>query len=839
MPDRAKELLRHLIVKGFTEKSGYTRPQRKGPDTHIPPQDRAFHGDYLLGQLASISRDMLSAIQIQEKAGIKLDRGITIEFESFPAIGEAFDDLTFGKSGIELLNVRHAAGRTYASVFVPDGKLAYFVKKIDLYRQHKTDKNGKPGDNQKLIDTIENITLASINALWTDAVEAFPTETEPAFWWEAWLPTRGNRDRTIKGFKELASYSGLRTSASTISFPERSVLLIQADLTQMKGALPVLSVIAELRRAKDTADFFVELPAHEERPWVDLARRTSYAESSDETPRICVVDTGINRGHPLLAGSIDAADLFSINPSWGKEDHDGHGTSIAGLSLYGDLTEPLSNTEPVLLSHRLESSKLLPKDDSNTGDEHLHADLMMQAVYGPEISYPHRKRVFELAVSAKDYRDRGRPSAWSAVLDQLASRSGDDDSVDDERRLFIVAAGNVDSIDAWKRYPQSNDEEGIHDPGQSWNALTVGACTDKVTIAGDRSSEYTAMAPAGDISPFSTTSSTWKDQWPLKPDVVMEGGNVGQDSFGPISLDSLGLLSINYKPSDRLLTTVNATSAASALAARMAAQIMAQYPELRPETIRGIIVHTARWTDAMKSRYGINDGSNKGDYSNLIRHCGFGVPSLQNALWSLTNSVTMVVEDSLTPFSRSQGSSPRMNEARYHALPWPKEILSSLGPADAEMRVTLSYYIEPNPSSRGRSKYSYESHGLRFDVQQPTETFDHFKGRVNSQSRKDGQTYTSDSESQESWIVGKNNRHRGSIHSDIWRGSAVELATCNAIAVYPTGGWWQKRQVLGKYESEARYSLIVTIETPKNDIDLYTPIETLVKTVVPISISQQ
>ena len=38
------------------------------------------------------------------------------------------------------------------------------------------------------------------------------------------------------------------------------------------------------------------------------------------------------------------------------------------------------------------------------------------------------------------------------------------------------------------------------------------------------------------------------------------------------------------------------------------------------------------------------------------------------------------------------------------------------------MRVTLSYFIEPNPSQRGNSRYRYQSHGLRFDVKRPTET---------------------------------------------------------------------------------------------------------------------
>ena len=88
-------------------------------------------------------------------------------------------------------------------------------------------------------------------------------------------------------------------------------------------------------------------------------------------------------------------------------------------------------------------------------------------------------------------------------------------------------------------------------------------------------------------------------------------------------------------PQERLFTTTNATSAASALGARMAAQLMAAYPALRPETIRALIVHSAEWTAAMRAVYLPAHGQpSKSDYVNLIRHCGWGVPSLERALWS-------------------------------------------------------------------------------------------------------------------------------------------------------------------------------------------------------------
>jgi hypothetical protein len=62
------------------------------------------------------------------------------------------------------------------------------------------------------------------------------------------------------------------------------------------------------------------------------------------------------------------------------------------------------------------------------------------------------------------------------------------------------------------------------------------------------------------------------------------------------------------------------------------------------------------------------------------------------------------------------------------------------------------------------------------------------------------------------------------MHSDIWKGSAADLASRGAIAVYPSLGWWKTRPVLERYDQRVRYSLIVSISAPGVDIDLYTPV---------------
>ena len=305
--------------------------------------------------------------------------------------------------------------------------------------------------------------------------------------------------------------------------------------------------------------------------------------------------------------------------------------------------------------------------------------------------------------------------------------------------------------------------------------------------------------------------------------MLFEGGNAAQDALGAVWLPSLSLLTAHHLPGERLFTTANATSAATALAARMAAQLMAAYPALWPESIRGLIVHSAEWTDAMRRSF-LPARPSKGDYAHLVRHCGFGVPDLERALWSISNSLTMVEEAQLHPFQREGKNQPTLRDMNLHRLPWPLAELEALGETPVEMRVTLSYFIEPNPSARDfRSRYRYESHGLRFDVKRPSESEDDFRSRINAAAR-DEEEGTRTSGDDPGWFIGKQNRHKGSLHSDIWQGSAADLASRGTLAVYPALGWWKTRLRLERYDKVARYTLIVSIRAPEIEVDLYTAI---------------
>ncbi len=226
------------------------------------------------------------------------------------------------------------------------------------------------------------------------------------------------------------------------------------------------------------------------------------------------------------------------------------------------------------------------------------------------------------------------------------------------------------------------------------------------------------------------------------------------------------------------------------------------------------MVHSAEWTPAMKGHLG---AINK---NNLLRRYGFGVPSLNRAMRSLDNDVTLVVESTMQPF-QVKGSEIKTKNLVLHQLPWPKAILEDLGAADVELRVTLSYFIEPNPGERGQTKrHGYASHGLRFEVKRSKEPDDAFIQRINAQAG-DRPKY---SPNDPGWVIGPRLRSRGSLHADTWKGSAADLAARGVIAVYPTGGWWRENPSHQRGNSKIRYSLIVSLRTAET-AQLYNAIQ--------------
>ena len=789
-------------IEFTTTKSPRTKP-------NFPPREREKHGNY-------IKKKFEEAWEKNEKDATHPEQtGIYIEINSLPGFDLAVKSLEDRRQGVRLCNVREECTTKndcekitkYATVYIPHDKKKVFFNKIEKYINEET-KNGEP-KNKNLIESIEELIKAFwVESFWTDDKCLMPSSRQE--WCEVWL--RGDSEQVTTRFDNLLLLEKIDFKRNYIKFPERFVTLIYASKTQLSNITKNSGDIAEYRRAKTTGEFLLSQNPATQAEWIeDLLGRLSV--NNDSNVSVCILDTGVNNGHSLLNPVLSDEDCQTLKPEWGSHDHHGHGTLMAGLVAYGDLQSKLESSDPVNLKHTLESVKILPPKATNKAE--LYGDITKQAISRAEIKSKDRKRIVCMSVSADDTRDKGRPSSWSAAIDQITSGAEDED-----KRLFILAAGNITDIKQIADYPDFLMRQSIHDPAQSWNAITVGAFTNLNEITDTTLNNYSALANKGEISPFSTTSLTWeKNKWPIKPEVVFEGGNiaVGTDKFCT-ECNDLSLISTYYEPRKESLSSFNMTSAATAQAANFAAQIQLHYPNYWPETVRALMIHSAEWTKALKDQFS-NNHTKKSEINNVLKACGYGVPSLEKAIYCASNSLTLIAEKEIQPFEGE-----KTKEMHLYELPWPKEILESLGESDVEMRITLSYFVEPGPGEIGwKDRYRYASHALRFDLNSPGESIDDFTGRINKKNRDENYISSTTSPSNH-WVIGSNNRDKGSIHSDIWRGSAVELSDSNLIAISPVIGWWREREHLGKSNKTARYSLIVSITTPEQSVDIYTPV---------------
>lgn len=811
----------HIFVPAGADPIAFTSPNSGPRDKFVrPPRNRAQHAADLVEKLVTVSQENDARVEEQTDLGITDAQGIYVSFLSAPNFDLRFESLDLARSGVELCTVKTTSdNRQLATVFVPDGKLSLFINRVESYRDEMTKPRKEDGPtrpkHQDLVESISDIRLAALEALWTEPEMAFPNTAHPINW-ELWLRTDGKVNQ-LERLREHAQQFDLTVGNQVIGFVDRTIVIVRATAANLSRSVDILGMIAELRIPRTTAGYFAGLPSIEQQAWLDnLTGRLQPAPA--EAPYVCILDSGINHLHPLLTASLSPADLHTQKPAWGTNDSMAHGTPMAGLSLLGDLTDVLQTAGPVQVSHRLESVKIINPADPN--ELELYGAVSREAAYRVEIN-GERNRVFCMAVTAPDGRDRGRPSSWSSALDSLASGAGDED---EQRRLIIVAAGNADEA-AHRDYPDSNFTDGIHDPAQAWNALAIGGYTEKVAIDAAQYPGWQPLAMAGDLSPSSCTSVTW-GKWPLKPDIVMEAGNMGRNEQfdDPDYIDNgLQLLSTAHDFAfNRPFKVFGDTSAAAALASRYAALAWAKYPELRPETVRALMVHSAEWTPAMIGRFRQANGTI--DHRSLLRCFGRGTPNPTRLLSSLDNSLTLVVESEIQPFFKDdEDNRVKTREMRLHPLPWPTDVLDDLGDTQVVMRVTLSYFIEPSPGERGwTARYGYPSHGLRFAVINPLESEAAFQQRINKAGRDED--YEAQSLGDPGWDFGRAQRSLtslGSLHSDVWRGTAAALASRRHVAIYPTMGWWNKRPQLEGWRKAARYSLIVTIETPGVEAELY------------------
>lgn len=795
--------LKHIRIEAFAEARDYQRPNSGGAKRDYG-RETERHAEALKRGIAEAFAEA-GTLLASRSAETEGDPGAYVGFKT--AVDSPLPSLEWAREGIRLATAdRSEDGSIAASIFVPDRSREHLEKKLSEYGTNRTAK-GNPRHAPRF-DPVDQFFAVRLENLWVDT-RALPDGNDP-IWWEVWCwPDR------VQNLVARAEALNLLVSEDRLTFPERVVVYVYGSKSNISVAVASCDAVAEIRRGRDSAAFFSGLGIADQNSWVDEAfGRLEFDARADVA--LCILDTGVNRAHPLLEASLSEDDLYSVKNAWGLSDDDGHGSEMAGLSLFGDLTTTFQSQGGIELRFPLESVKILPPAGFDATEPGNFGLITLQAISRPEIAKPQRKRIFCLAVSQSEVHGP-RASSWSAALDSAAWQEGSEE----KSRLVCVAAGNLpdtvglNDLEDW-------EEHEVEDPGQSWNSLTIGGFTEKSEVGDTGYEHWLTAATAGALSPYSRISSAWRrGVSPIKPELVLEAGNRGIDPVGSglsSGMPSLSLLTTSADPIQLPLTLSWATSAATAQGAGMAAAIWADSTELWPETVRALLVHSARWTPWMSDK--LLTTQNKGVRLHWLRHFGYGVPSLERALRSRSNALALVSERTIQPFIRPEGIAyARLNVADFYNLPWPSEALRQLGAAEVRVRATLSYFVDPNPSADAPlSPARYRSAGLRFALQKRNETANQFATRINALAEAEDELIEID-EADDARVLGERSISAGSLHVDEWRCQAVDLAERKSLAVFPVGGWW--KTVRAKEGGQMRYALVVTIDAGDAEVDLY------------------
>lgn len=771
---------------------GFLNPRRGGSAAEPPPpRNRAQHAQALRTQL-----DELTAAWEAAEERLPEARGHLVAAEGMPGTTLPAESLADKRTEVAVVDF----DESHALLHARQDTLRALDRKITAYAERDTSK-GRPR-NEALVAPLESLREATFDDLAAGDLAARFIDPDAHYWVELWTDggrlasadTRARIQGVVETLAELSAAPDEVREPVTFHGTERDIHLLRLsgeillDLPKLAPDVYRVARPADARADRLARDFEGHIvdPDRVEPP------------RSDQTA-VAILDTGVAEEHPLLTALIDPPGVSVVPGVLSAIDVEGHGTEMAGLAAFSDLTGALLSGGAVIPRAWIENVRCR----SDGGDPALWAARTEAAVEAAE-TFADRRRVFNLALSDPTHRS-GERTSWSTAIDQLAHAN-------ERGRLICVAIGNAEQFVNPDDYPAHNMASFLHDPAQAVNAITVGAMTSRDVLADDSAGDLSPVANAGEISPY--TSSNISSTLPIKPEIVLEGGNACPDgTLMHTGEPDLSVLTTDHRHAQgRLLTWTWASSAACAAATGLVAEIWSANPTRSPQTIRALLINSARWTTEMVTQHA--------DRKERLRAVGYGQPNAAIALMSARERPTLILEGRIRPERQVGGATRGMDLVR---LPLPDAELLALGGHSVELSVTLSYFGEPNEARRTR----YVGANLAWDLQRRGESADEFVRRVNDFGRPAGQRRPPAANAWP-WEIGPEARSRGTVQSDRFVIDAAALAGDKHIAVWPIRGWWAD-QPQRRSDSEIAYSLVVTIDAGDADIDLYALISVMLQ----------
>lgn len=615
-------------------------PRRRQAGGGRPPdRERSAHGAELLAQATGL----VERFQADRRDPDRLDPRLIFRIRLSPSG-------TLDESVVESLGLRVIARSPSGAivVFPDDATLRELRRRISEYA------GMVPGGHQyaylAAIDAVEDLTAEDRTG---QRLRREPMVADEVLPLDIELWHTGDPDECRAIIQHVTRQLHDRQLRVSDSYVGSTICLMRARLD--RSALEMLLQMRAIKEIDRRPSPSFEMLGIVRAAIADMTRPISDTELPTDLPGILVVDSGVAQAHPLLGVTLGDAQVFPDRDGskilGGPEDGDeltgGHGTSVAGIAVYGDIGQCI-DARIFQPKARLFSARVTDENNEYDPDELVEHQLDDAVRYFLE-NYPEIKAVnISLGDSSLRYDD-GYQFRLAALIDDLAYRYRDREVV------FTVSSGNclpdLSDDQLLSEYPDYLlvPEARIIEPATSALGITVGGLSygAGADVGGlhETGTERLIAGTAGWPSPFTRTG--WGVDGAIKPDVVEHAGDLRyergrvapQRNDQPAQWAGLPSTSKQFQPpSGRLFRTVAGTSFAAPRVANLAARLFRDFPGASSNLIRALIAASAAVPSnrpASLARMGSTDDS-------ILKIYGYGQPDYERARWSMSNEVLLV-----------------------------------------------------------------------------------------------------------------------------------------------------------------------------------------------------
>jgi hypothetical protein len=527
----------------------------------------------------------------------------------------------------------------------------------------------------ELLDQIEDIELYSR----ADRVDpslspdsGYPQTVDVVLWPTSILPDGQARALARDRLEEITAVVEATGGSVVASDPRPDAPLIRAVVEQ-----PLLSLLLDhpvIERVRGPLAATIA-PSQ----LLDTAFESNVREPSGAS--IGVIDDLVIRANVLMDTAVASSASFPAGKVFGAAT--AHGTNVASVAAYGSFDVAIQNG--VLPSPFPIIAARIAEADA-AGNPTVRGSVV--ALFEEALTWVAEQGA-RIAVVAfgYDYADTDPlPTELTATIDRLSR---------DLKIVIVVSAGNLRRVAPlhWRDdYPTylSGTEARIAAPGAAALAVTVGSLSSR-DVAHDQT--LTAIAPSGEVSPFSRTGPTRGNRFgkTRKPEFLGPGGNWGWRDGGssPVFGDpnlSVVTLSTTATPA---YTVTTGTSVAAPFVAHELAKIATRYPDAGPNLMRALLALSGH---APSDRPGQVLGE-------PAVASAYGVPNSDRILESGGHRAVLTFEGQIVRGGR-----------HIFALPVPAEFAQTFVGAQRRLRVALAF----DPPVR-RSRRDYMAGRMIFD----------------------------------------------------------------------------------------------------------------------------